>query len=216
MNIIIFEDEPLIAYSIKNTLLKYGVSECAVFTETNSAFSTLKFNTYDAAFVDVQINGKPDGLLFAEKCKELNIPVVFLTSYSDDKTIKSLVECDPIAYMNKPFKEAELNAIVKLISKRNSNNIVLLKDGKKEYKINLADILYFESDTPYAIIHLTSGKISVRKSLTKLMDLFSPTIKLVRINKFMVVAENKISVRGIKQVTINNIQLPVSKKYSLE
>ena len=61
MDVIILEDEPLIAYSLKSVLSKFGVNHVAVHNDLEGASAGLQISQYDAAFIDIQISGKPDG-----------------------------------------------------------------------------------------------------------------------------------------------------------
>ena len=213
MNIIILEDEPLIAYSLKGVLSKLGNNQISIYNDLESAKVSLQFSQYDAAFIDIQINGKPEGFNFADYCKERAIPMIFLTSFGDEETIKSVVDYGPFAYLNKPFKESEINALVKLLEKRKQDDFVVLLDGKKEIRLKIDDIVYLEANTPYVNIHLKGGSISVRSSIVKLMDKLSDQMRIQRIHKTYAIAESKIERKASTYIVVHGVKLPISKKY---
>jgi DNA-binding LytR/AlgR family response regulator len=213
MNIIILEDEPLIAYSLKGVLSKLGNNQISIYNDLESAKVSLQFSQYDAAFIDIQINGKPEGFNFADYCLERAIPMIFLTSFGDEETIKSVVDYGPFAYLNKPFKESEINALLKMLEKRKRDDFVVLLDGKKEIRLKIDDIVYLEANTPYVNIHLKSGNISVRTSIVKLVDKLSDQMRIHRIHKAYAVAESKIESKAATYFIVNGIKLPYSKKY---
>ena len=213
MEVIILEDEPLIAYSLKTILSKFGVHYISIHNNLDSGVAGLQVSQYDAAFIDIQINGKPDGFRFAELCREKSLPIVFLTSFGDEETIKSAVDFGPVAYLNKPFKESEINALVKMLKKRKQDDFVVLMDGKKEIRLKIDDIVYLEANTPYVNIYFKSGSISVRSSIVKLVEKLSHQMRIRRIHKSYAVAESKIEIKAATYIVANGIKLPYSTVY---
>ena len=213
MDVIILEDEPLIAYSLKNVLSKFGVDHISIHNDLENAVVGLQISQYDAAFIDIQISGKPEGFNFAELCRQRSVPIVFLTSFGDEETIKSAIDYGPVAYLNKPFKESEISALVKMLEKRKKDDFVVLMDGKKEIRLKIDDIVYLEANTPYVNIYLKSGSISVRSSIVKLVDKLSDQMRIKRIHKAYAVAESKIESKAATYIVANGMKLPYSKVY---
>lgn len=213
MNVIILEDEPLIAYSLKNVLSKFGVDHISLHNNLKNALAGLQISKYDAAFIDIQISGKPEGFDFAKHCRERSVPIVFLTSFGDEETIKLAIDHGPVAYLNKPFKESEISALVKMLEKRKQDDFVVLMDGKKEIRLKIDDIVYLEANTPYVNIYLKNGSISVRSSIVKLIDKLSYQMAMKRIHKTYAVAESKIESKAATYIVVNGIELPYSKVY---
>lgn len=59
--------------------------------------------------MDIMLSGGIDGVDAAKVVKErFGIPVIFLTAYSDEKTLSRAKEAEPFGYILKPFKEKEL------------------------------------------------------------------------------------------------------------
>ncbi|MFZ9047158.1 MAG: LytR/AlgR family response regulator transcription factor, partial [Cyclobacteriaceae bacterium] len=196
-----------------SVLSKFGVDHVAVHNDLEGASAGLHISQYDAAFIDIQISGKPEGFKFAQYCGERSVPIVFLTSFGDEETIESAIDYGPVAYLNKPFKESEINALVKMLEKRKRDDFVVLLDGKKEIRLKLDDIVYLEANTPYVNIHLKSGNISVRSSIVKLIDKLSDQMRIQRIHKAYAVAESKIESKAPTYIVVNGVKLPFSKKY---
>lgn len=213
MDVIILEDEPLIAYSLKNVLSKFGVDHISIHNELENAVVGLQISQYDAAFIDIQISGKPEGFDFANHCRDRSVPIVFLTSFGDEETIKSAIDYGPVAYLNKPFKESEISALVKMLEKRKQDDFVVLIDGKKEIRLKIDDIIYFVANTPYVNIYLKSGSMSVRSSIVQLIDKLSDQMRIKRIHKMYAVAESKIESIAATYIVVNGIKLPYSKVY---
>jgi PAS domain S-box-containing protein len=69
----------------------------------------------DLVLMDIKLSGEMDGIEAAEQIHRLhNIPVVFLTAHSDDRTLQRAKVSDPYGYMVKPFSEAELRTTIEV------------------------------------------------------------------------------------------------------
>ncbi len=109
INILIVEDEPIIAADIESALEKneYSVSDIAYSKE--DALLSLKNNTPDFAILDINLNGEIHGIEIAEIIKNnYKLPFIFLTSYSDKNTLDKAKHTEPSGYLVKPFSEPSL------------------------------------------------------------------------------------------------------------
>jgi PAS domain S-box-containing protein len=72
-------------------------------------------NRPDLALMDVRIVGSMDGIQAARLLREAyGIPVIFLTSYSDEATIRRAARELPYGYLTKPFQRRELKAALEV------------------------------------------------------------------------------------------------------
>ena len=115
--ILVVEDEPSIAETLVHVLNEQCFEATRVATILE-AREVLKLNSFLVIVLDV---GLPDGNGF-EFCKELrktnDIPILFLTSISDevDKIVGLEIGADD--YVTKPFSPREVSARLKAIIKR--------------------------------------------------------------------------------------------------
>ena len=74
----------------------------------------------DVVLMDVNLGTGIDGIETAARIKEhYNIPVVYITAFSDAELIARIRLTEPFAYVLKPFEEAELHAAVEIALLRN-------------------------------------------------------------------------------------------------
>ena len=213
MNILILEDEPFIAYDLKRTLDKLGYSNCNVFKSYEDAKRSLTMNLPNIAFIDIQLAGKQTGLNFAEDCKKIGIPFIITTSFTDETIIKKAIKHSPIAYIVKPYKQGEILAALTLYKQKLEESLyITITDGKKTYSIITNEVLYLEADTPYINIHTTNRIITIRDSLTNIVSIFNSE-SIIRVHKSYAVSLKKINSQGITFLEINNVKIPISKKY---
>ena len=65
--------------------------------------------------MDIVLKGDMDGVEAAQKIRDtLDIPVVYLTAYSDEKTLKRAKVTEPFGYIIKPFEDRELHSAVEV------------------------------------------------------------------------------------------------------
>ncbi|NVJ46427.1 MAG: response regulator, partial [Cytophagia bacterium] len=92
MRIIIVEDETIIAEYLKNVIEGKGHHVKVLLTGDIDFSQYLSENNPDLVFLDIHLNSKQTGVDFAKVCHEQGIAFVYLTSYSDSKTINSAFE----------------------------------------------------------------------------------------------------------------------------
>jgi len=55
-----------------------------------------------------------DGIEAADRIRHLDVPVVYLTAFSDDATLRRARETEPFGYVLKPFDDRELQIVIEL------------------------------------------------------------------------------------------------------
>ncbi len=113
--IMVVEDEGIIAQDIKNCLenLGYEVPE-VVFTGKEAIEKAEKVHP-DLVLMDIVLKGDIDGIETAAEIRErFSIPIVYLTAYEDDKTLKRAKMTEPLGYILKPFEERYLRSSIEM------------------------------------------------------------------------------------------------------
>jgi len=65
--------------------------------------------------MDIMLQGEMDGIETAKQIRSrFNIPVVYLTAYSDKKILERAKITEPFGYIIKPFNERELNTNIEI------------------------------------------------------------------------------------------------------
>jgi DNA-binding NarL/FixJ family response regulator len=109
MNILIVEDEPMIAEDIAMTLAHAKYTVVGISYNLKDAINILDKNVCDIVLLDINLNGTQDGLNIAQILKEkYNLPFIFITSYSDKETLSAAKLTQPCGYIVKPFSDASL------------------------------------------------------------------------------------------------------------
>jgi PAS domain S-box-containing protein len=141
--ILIVDSEKSEADDIKRIVesLEYEVSHA--FTGEEAVEIALKIMP-DLILIDLQLNKKTDGINVAAKIKELNIPVVFLTSYPIEIDINSIKSTDPYGYIVKPLNKNELKYTIELALYKNRISRKLKASEEKYRRLaeNSRDMIY--------------------------------------------------------------------------
>lgn len=113
--ILVVEDESIIALDIKNMLIHLGYTVPAVLNCGRDAIQMSKEIRPDLVLMDINIKGDMDGVEAAKRIfLQFNIPVIYITAYSDKKTLKRAVKSNPYGYIPKPFDSLELHTLIAL------------------------------------------------------------------------------------------------------
>ncbi|MEW6543279.1 MAG: response regulator [Nitrospirota bacterium] len=113
--ILIVEDEPVIALDIQYSLTKAGYSVTGIAVSVDGALSKITDDAPDLVLMDIVIKGDTDGIEAARLIREQHdIPVVFLTAYGDDETLQRAKQACPFGFVLKPFEDRDLRAAVEV------------------------------------------------------------------------------------------------------
>jgi PAS domain S-box-containing protein len=113
--IFIVEDEAIVANDIKESLISLGYTVAGTTKSGEIALEKVKEFMPDLVLMDIHIAGRMDGVETAGKIHELyNIPVIYLTAYSDKLLLDRAKVTEPYGYVIKPFDERELQSVIEM------------------------------------------------------------------------------------------------------
>lgn len=111
--ILIVEDEMIIARDIKGKLESLGYNVIGIVTSGEDAISKAESNLPNLILMDIELSGRIDGIEASKEItKNLNIPIIYLTAYSDSKTFRRAISTEPINYLVKPIDEEKLESAI--------------------------------------------------------------------------------------------------------
>jgi PAS domain S-box-containing protein len=110
--ILVVEDEAITATDIQRRIRKMGHETPQFISSGEEAIVQAERLNPSLVLMDIHLKGSVDGIKAADRIRSLNIPVVFLTAYSDADTLKRAKVSEPYAYLLKPFDETELRMTI--------------------------------------------------------------------------------------------------------
>ena len=113
--ILVVEDEGIVGLDIQSKLEAMGYDVPTVVSTGAEAISSAERLRPDLVLMDIQLEGKMDGVDAAERIgAAYEIPVVYLTAYSDETTLARAKTTQTFGYLLKPFEERELYTTVEI------------------------------------------------------------------------------------------------------
>jgi PAS domain S-box-containing protein len=115
VNIMIVEDKKIVAMDIENSLNALGYRVCASVTSGEEAVKKAEETHPDLILMDIMLSGEMDGIEAAGEIRSrMDVPVIYLTAYADDNTLRQATITEPYGYLIKPFEEKELGTSIKI------------------------------------------------------------------------------------------------------
>ncbi|MEG4034772.1 EAL domain-containing protein [Microcoleus sp. w1-18aA5] len=113
--ILIVEDESIIAEDISDSLISLGYRITGMVYSGEEAIESAANLRPDLVLMDVNLQGEIDGITAAEEIRlRFQIPVVYLTAYADETTLRRVNSTKPFGYIVKPFEEKNLHTTIQL------------------------------------------------------------------------------------------------------
>lgn len=107
--ILVVEDDSIIALTIQTRLASMGFEVVGRASTGSEAISKAEKLSPDLVLMDIHLKGPMDGIEAAEMIYGVqNIPVVYLTAFSDEKTLERAQKTSPFGYIVKPFTDNTL------------------------------------------------------------------------------------------------------------
>ncbi len=113
--ILIVEDEQITSDHLRRLLKRLDYNVVGIASNGTDALHRLKKIHPDLLLVDIGLPGNLDGVQIAQRARlDHDIPVVFLTAFSDPETIGRARRSEPYGFIVKPFVEEELHAAIEI------------------------------------------------------------------------------------------------------
>ncbi len=113
--ILIVEDEAVVAENLEMTITDGGYDVVGRADSADAAVNAASELKPDLILMDIVLMGQKNGIDASYEIKEkLDIPVIFLTAYSDLKLVDRAKSTEPYAYIVKPFQEGQLFASIEM------------------------------------------------------------------------------------------------------
>lgn len=211
--ILIVEDEALIAETARlmiNEFPNYEVEE--IVHSVENALNFLQEKTVDLILLDIDLGAGPDGIELAEKLMEMEIPFLFFTSHSDQKTLSRAMEHSPLGYIVKPINRPRLLSALELATSQiKKEKTITIEDGSKVLKLKTKSILFLKAEGNYTEVFSMKKRYVVRKSLKQMIELLPE--EFLQIHRAYVVNLKHILTFGSSVTISTDVVLPVSRTY---
>jgi len=113
--IMVVEDEWVVADQLCRNLKDLGYTVGSTACTGNEAIKKAEADSPDLILMDIVLKGKMDGIEAADRINsQFNIPVLYLTAYTNQEYIERAKQTNPFGYLVKPHNQKELHANIEM------------------------------------------------------------------------------------------------------
>lgn len=181
--ILIVEDDSISAMDIKKTVESFGYSVPYVASSGKEAIRKASEIEPDLILMDIILKREIDGIEAISKIKELNMPFIYLTTHSEEHTIKRAKITEPSGYIIKPFDSKELKYAIELA----------LYKSSQEKKIKESEVIFRSVyENSFDAILLTKPDGSILSANPAAQKMFARTEKeIIKVGRAGLVVQNE-------------------------
>ncbi|MCP4296641.1 MAG: response regulator [Proteobacteria bacterium] len=180
--ILIVEDEAIIAEDIRISLEDAGYQVRSVFAAGEDALEWMKSNEVDLVLMDIMLAGEIDGIETAARIRSLrDVPVIYLTSYTNEQVLNRAKITSPSGYIIKPFKNRELFATIEMaFYKHRTEKKIWEHHSLKNLNLLIHGIATYQKELNSDLARLLSADRSDLPLGTEIMNLLTQQERLTK------------------------------------
>lgn len=240
--VLIVEDESIVAKDIQNILQKNNYEVIGIANNADTALNYLAKQMPGVILMDIMIKGNMNGIELSHKIKEeYDVPIIFLTAYSDLPTLEKAKLVEPYAYITKPFKNSDILSSIEIALFRHKKDLerkkekeilysiveskeqdvsvrmIFVKSGGKMVKIKFDDIYIVEALKDYVTFHTTHGRYIVHATM-KFIEEKLGSKEFIRAHRSFIVRIDKIQSIENQELILENFpkNIPIGGNYKDE
>lgn len=237
MNLLVIEDEAILAMTLCDHLEAEGYRVVGIANNGLKAIDLFQHNEVDLILCDITIKGDFDGIETARRINAIrNVPVIYLTAYSDSETVARAKQTFPAAYLTKPYDLMNLRLAIEIALNNGtrpahtgmptatepmasaremilkSGQHIFVRQGYQFVKINLSDIHVLEAEDIYTTFLTASKKYSLRMPLTTVLEKLDHP-HLVRVHRSYAVNTGLVDTFDETEIRIAERIVPLGRHY---
>ena len=168
IKILIVEDEAIVAEDLASRLMSMSYDVADLVDSGEEAIAAATTLKPDVVLMDIQLSGKMDGTESAAYIgSQLEIPVVYLTAYADEDTLKRAKITNPFGYILKPFTDKDLRANIEIALSRHQAELKVKQALKQAQTLEQEAIAQSQQKSEY--LSLTSHELRTPLSTINLV-----------------------------------------------
>jgi len=227
VNILIVENEVLIAHMAESMLIELGYIVVGKARNIDEALNIIDNNKIDLALLDINLYNGTEGIDLGQRLKDsFKIPFIYLTSYTNKGIIEKATLTNPSGYIIKPFNKVDLFSSIEICLantkqfsqettikiKKEDQAFIQIRTNRGFIKIEQKDILYVKADNVYVEIYTKDVMYTERMSLKQIIKIL-PLNNFIRIHRSYIINRQRITSWNSQQVYVNKVPVPLSKSY---
>jgi DNA-binding LytR/AlgR family response regulator len=224
--ILIVEDKSIIAEGLAAILENAGYIIAGKAATGEKALDMIENEFPDVIIMDIHLAGELDGIETTELLnRERSIPVIYLTDFQDEQTIKRAKHTRPAAYLLKPYQEKDLLIAIEIAFFNASsgkeavpgktekitetlfqfNDRFFIKEKYILHRVNVSDILWIEAGGAYSTLKTIEREYILTLNLRVLSLKFNHPM-LFRVHRSFIVNMDKVTAIEGNMLIVEDIQ----------
>lgn len=111
--ILIVEDESILALDIEDMLTCLGYEVAGIAIDAEEAIAAIRHSPPNLVLMDIRLQGEVDGIEAAHQIwDQFELPIIFLTASTDERTLKRIRAVHGFGYVIKPFEMKKLEMAI--------------------------------------------------------------------------------------------------------
>jgi two-component system LytT family response regulator len=230
VKVLLFEDREEDALVLKETLSQQNMEVVGVASNLKEGLELLHSVDFDIALLDIFVEGKPEGIDFANEIGN-DKPFIFITSSIEASVFEKAKNTNPHNYLIKPYNPLELVFAIELAIEKSvaqegafsqkipiyHNDAIFIKKNKALVKINLKNINSISVEGQYCNLHTEEDTFLLHTSLTQIIKEF-PSTQFIRVSRNLIVNTEKIKIVYPDDnliILTNNEKVSLSRRYKV-
>lgn len=223
IKVLIVEDMLLIADDIAFRLAKNELEVIGTCTSGEEAIDMAHKKKPDLILMDIGLSGEIDGITAAQRIHQQQfIPIIYLSDYTDTRTIDRAKKTMPANYLAKPFNEPDLIRAIDIAfsnarhmpaeQNRFKDQVFLRTNNQAFVKLAVQDILYLEADRAYCNVMTTTKEYKLSTSMNHVFEQFDH-VDFIKVHRSYIVNIKQISSLDGNIIHFGEKEVTMSKEF---
>ena len=158
--ILVVEDESIVALDLQERLMELGYSVPAIAASGEQALGLVRQIRPDLILMDIHLRGTMDGVDAADRIRDqFDLPVVFLTAFSDESTLQRARFAGPFGYLVKPFEIENAQSTIEMALYRHQLDRRLKENARFLAALNEVTRSALETTGLEAIVQVAADRL---------------------------------------------------------
>ncbi len=230
LSVLIVEDSISYGIELERLCNDVGFEVLSVVEGSAEALDIIFAESPDMILMDIDIKGKLSGIEIGKSIVHLDIPILYITSFNDQETVRKANESNMVDYLVKPVSKERLieafqhivksefdvkeDGDVQILSRPKDRKILFFQKNGEYVKIKVDEVVYVESDDNYCRFYLSDKSYYLMR--IKISEVEDKLYKhgFLRCHRRFVVNTKiikKIDAKTFKIALVNEMVLPFSR-----
>lgn len=140
-NVLIVEDEFIVANDLRFKLLKAGYTVCGIAATVDEAKELIEKSKPTWVLLDIFLQDGSMGTDLAYHLTEKNIGFIYISANTNQSVLEKAKATQPYAFLVKPFRERDLMIMLDIASQKHQNNLQLNAQRELVWRRQLQNII---------------------------------------------------------------------------